>query len=164
VLLLLGRDERDALFLQVKEAQASVLEPFLHPSAFAGHAQRIVEGQRLSQAARDIFLGWARVRHPDGSQRDYYLRQLRDWKGSLDVDRVSPEGLVSYARSCGATLARAHTRSGDRIAIAAYLGKSDAFDQAVACFATSYADVNERDHSSLRRAVDESRIMAVEGV
>jgi uncharacterized protein (DUF2252 family) len=164
VLLLLGRDGRDALFLQVKEAQASVLEPYLRSSAFAGHAQRIVEGQRLSQAAGDIFLGWTRVNDADGSQRDYYVRQLRDWKASLDIDRVRPQGFVSYARSCGATLARAHARSGDRIAIAAYLGKSDAFDLAIGAFAASYAAANERDHASLRRAVTEGRVAAVEGV
>jgi uncharacterized protein (DUF2252 family) len=164
VLLLLGRDSGDPLFLQVKEAQASVLEPYLHPSTFAGHSQRIVEGQRLSQAAGDIFLGWTRAKEPDGAQRDYYVRQLRDWKASLDIDRVTPEGFVSYARSCGATLARAHARSGDRIAIAAYLGKSDVLDRAIAAFAASYAAVNKRDHASLRRAVDEGRVAAVEGV
>ena len=164
VLLLLGINVHDPLFLQVKEAQASVLEPFVERSAFASHAQRIVEGQRLAQAAGDIFLGWTRVENADGTQRDYYVRQLRDWKGSLDIGRVRPEGLASYARWCGAALARAHARSGDRIAIAAYLGKSDAFDQAVAAFATSYAAVNERDHASLRRAVDEGRVAAVEGV
>jgi uncharacterized protein (DUF2252 family) len=164
VLLLLGRDSGDPLFLQVKEAQASVLEPYLHPSTFAGHGQRIVEGQRLSQAAGDICLGWTRVRHSDGSQRDYYVRQLRDWKVSLDIDRVPPKGLLSYARWCGATLARAHARSGDRIAIAAYLGKSDAFDRAIGAFAGSYAAQNERDHTSLRHAVDEGRVAAVEGV
>jgi uncharacterized protein (DUF2252 family) len=164
VLLLLGRDEGDPLFLQVKEAQTSVLEPFLERSAFASHAQRVVEGQRLSQAAGDIFLGWTRVKHPDGSQGDYHVRQLRDWKASLDIDRVRPAGLVSYARWCGATLARSHARSGDRIAIAAYLGKSDAFDRAIGAFATSYAAVNERDHASLRRAVDGGRVAAVEGV
>jgi uncharacterized protein (DUF2252 family) len=164
LLLLLGRDVSDPLFLQVKEAQASVLEPFVERSAFASHAQRIVEGQRLAQAAGDIFLGWTRVQNPDGSERDYYVRQLRDWKASIEIGRVRPEVLVSYAGWCGAALARAHARSGDRIAIAAYLGKRDAFDQAVAAFATSYAAVNERDHASLRRAVDEGRITAVEGV
>jgi len=141
-----------------------VLEPFLERSAFQSHAERIVEGQRLAQAAGDIFLGRTRVENADGTQRDYYVRQLRDWKGSLDIGRVRPEGLASYARWCGAALARAHARSGDRIAIAAYLGKSDAFDQAVAAFATSYAAVNERDHASLRQAVDEGRVAAVEGV
>ena len=104
------------------------------------------------------------MKHPDGSQGDYHVRQLRDWKASLDIDRVRPAGLVSYARWCGATLARSHARSGDRIAIAAYLGKSDAFDRAIGAFATSYAAVNERDHASLRRAVDGGRVAAVEGV
>jgi hypothetical protein len=164
VLLLVGKDVDDPLFLQVKEAQASVLEPFVERSAFASHAQRIVEGQRLAQAAGDIFLGWTRVQNPDGSLRDYYVRQLRDWKASLDIGRVRPEGLASYVGWCGAALARAHARSGDRIAIAAYLGKSDAFDHAVAAFAGSYAAVNKRDHASLRRAADEGRIAAIEGV
>jgi uncharacterized protein (DUF2252 family) len=164
LLLLLGRDEEDPLFLQVKEAQASVLEPFLKRSPFPSRARRVVEGQRLSQAAYDIFLGWTRAEHQDGSRRDYYVRQLRDWKASLDIDRLRPEGLATYGRWCGATLARAHARSGDRIAIAAYLGKGDVFDRAIGGFAASYAAVNERDHASLRRAVDEGRVAAMEGV
>jgi uncharacterized protein (DUF2252 family) len=162
VLLLLGRDEHDPLFLQLKEAKASVLEQFLGRSAFTNKAHRVVEGQRLSQAASDIFLGWTRVKEADGSSRDFYVRQLRDWKVSLDVDRIRPRGLATYARWCGATLARAHARSGDRVAIAAYLGKTDAFDQAVAAFANAYADLNERDHVSLRRAVHEGLIEATE--
>jgi len=164
VLLLLGRDSGDPLFLQMKEAQASVLEPYLHPSVFAGHGQRIVEGQRLSQAAGDICLGWTRVKHRDGLQRDYYVRQLRDWKASLDLDRVRSEGLVTYARWCGATLARAHARSGDRIAIASYLGRNDTFDQALAEFAVAYADLNERDYGLLLDAVRDGRIPVQEGL
>jgi uncharacterized protein (DUF2252 family) len=164
LLLLLGRDDSDPLFLQVKEAHASVLEPILGASAFASHAQRIVEGQRLSQAAGDIFLGWTGGKDLEGSQRDYYVRQFRDWKVSLDLERVRSRELVTYARWCGATLARAHARSGDRVAIGAYLGKSAAFDRAIAAFATSYARVNERDHASLRRAVREGRVSALEGV
>lgn len=164
ILLLLGRDEQDPLFLQLKEAQASVLEPLLGRSAFGSHAQRVVEGQRLSQAATDIFLGWTRAERLDGAPRDFYVRQLRDWKISIDVERIRPRGLAAYARWCGATLARAHARSGDRVAIAAYLGKSDAFDRAVSAFATAYAELNERDHASLRRAVQEGRVAATEGV
>ncbi len=148
-MLLLGRDEQDPLFLQVKEAQASVLEPFLGRSAFGSHARRIVEGQRLSQAAGDIFLGWARAEGDGDAGRDFYVRQLRDWKVSIDVERIKPDGLATYARWCGATLARAHARSGDRIAIAAYLGKGDAFDGAVAAFARAYAELNERTTSHL---------------
>jgi uncharacterized protein (DUF2252 family) len=164
MLLLLGRDDRDPLFLQLKEAQASVLEPLLGRSTFSSHAQRVVEGQRLSQAASDIFLGWIRAEDLDGAEHDFYVRQLRDWKVAIDVERIRPRGLSTYARWCGATLAKAHARSGDRIAIAAYLGKSDVFDRAVAAFATAYAELNERDHASLRRAVAEGRVAATEGV
>ena len=164
MLLLLGRDDQDPLFLQLKEAQASVLEPLLGRSMFSSHAQRVVEGQRLSQAASDIFLGWIRAEDLDGVERDFYVRQLRDWKVAIEVERIRPGGLSIYARWCGATLARAHARSGDRIAIAAYLGKSDVFDRAVAAFATAYAELNERDYASLRRAVAEGRVSATEGV
>jgi uncharacterized protein (DUF2252 family) len=164
MLLLLGRDDRDPLFLQLKEAQASVLEPLLGRSTFSSHAQRVVEGQRLSQAASDIFLGWIRAEDLDGAEHDFYVRQLRDWKVAIDVERIRPRGLSTYARWCGATLAKAHARSGDRIAIAAYLGKSDVFDRAVAAFATAYAELNERDHASLRCAVAEGRMAATEGV
>jgi len=163
VMLLLGKDERDALFLQLKEAQASVLEPLLGRSAAASHGQRVVEGQRLSQAVSDIFLGWTRARDLDGSARDFYVRQLRDWKISLDLDRIRPSGLAIYGRWCGATLARAHARSGDRVAIASYLGKSDAFDKAITAFASAYAELNERDYALLRKSVEEGKLVAAEG-
>ena len=164
IALLLGRDEQDPLFLQLKEAQASVLEPFLGRSPFASHAERVVEGQRLSQASSDIFLGWTRAEDLDGATRDFYVRQLRDWKVSLEVETIRPDGFATYARWCGSTLARAHARSGDRVAIAAYLGKSDVFDRAVAAFASAYADLNERDHAALRSAVQAGRVAATEGV
>jgi uncharacterized protein (DUF2252 family) len=163
ILLLLGKDERDPLFLQLKEAQASVLERLLGRSAAPNHGQRVVEGQRLSQAVSDIFLGWTRASDLDGSTRDFYVRQLRDWKVSVDLDRIRPRGLAIYGRWCGQTLARAHARSGDRIAIAAYLGKGEAFDKAVAAFASEYADLNEQDYALLRRAVDDGRLVAAEG-
>ena len=164
IVLLLGRDDDDPLFLQVKEADASVLEPLLGRSSFASHAERVVEGQRLSQAAGDIFLGWTSAEDVDGDRRDFYVRQLRDWKASIDLERILPRGLATYAWWCGSTLARAHARSGDRVAIAAYLGKGDLFDRALADFAAAYADVNERDHAALARAVREGRIAATEGV
>jgi uncharacterized protein (DUF2252 family) len=159
IVLLQGRDAGDPLFLQVKEASASVLEPFLSPSGYANHGQRVVEGQRLVQAASDVFLGW--VRGPveaDAGPRDFYVRQLLDWKTSLRLETVSPEGLALYARACGWTLARGHARSGDRIAIGAYLGKSDAFDRALLAFATTYADVAERDHAALVAAASQGRV------
>ncbi len=166
IVLLLGRDEGDPLFLQVKEAGPSVLEPLLGKSGFANHGQRIVEGQRLMQASSDIFLGWIRnERTLDGvGSRDFYVRQLWDWKASVDLDVIKPAGLELYARACGWTLARAHARSGDRVAIAAYLGKSDVFDRAVADFATAYADLNENDYKALAAAVRDGRIVAQEGL
>jgi uncharacterized protein (DUF2252 family) len=164
IALLLGRDDDDPLFLQVKEAQPSVLEPVLAPSVFANHGRRVVEGQRLMQAASDILLGWTRSEDLDDEEHDFYVRQLWDWKSSLDVDSIVPAGLVQYAQLCGWTLARAHARSGDRIAIAAYLGAGDVFDRAIAEFAGSYADLNERDYGALRRAVDDRRLAAEEGV
>jgi uncharacterized protein (DUF2252 family) len=161
VMLLLGRDDKDPLFLQIKEAQASVLDPLVGRSPFATNGQRVVEGQRLMQAASDIFLGWI---HSDeelgGGAQDFYVRQLWDWKTSIDVETILPRGLVGYAAACGWTLARAHARSGDRIAIAAYLGSSDRFDRAVAEFAASYADLNERDHRRLAQAVAAGRVAA----
>jgi uncharacterized protein (DUF2252 family) len=165
ILLLLGRDERDPLFLQIKETGASVLEPRLGRSRFRNHGQRVVEGQRLMQAASDIFLGWIRVKEGlDGRQRDFYVRQLWDWKTSADLDTISPSGLEFYAQACGRTLARAHARSGDRVATAAYLGKSDVFDRALAEFAVLYADQNERDYWTLVQAVHDGQIKAVEGL
>jgi uncharacterized protein (DUF2252 family) len=165
VLLLLGRDERDPLFLQIKEAEASVLEPLLGRSRFANHGQRVVEGQRLMQASSDIFLGWIRTKETlDGELRDFYVRQLWDWKSSVDIETILPHGLAAYAVACGWTLARAHARSGDRIAIAAYLGKGDRFDRAIAAFAAAYADLNEKDHQALVDAVGSGRVRATEGV
>jgi uncharacterized protein (DUF2252 family) len=165
IMLLLGRDSADPLFLQVKEAEASVLEPVLGKSHYANHGQRIVEGQRLMQAASDIFLGW--VRNPkglDGAVRDFYVRQLWDWKTSVDLETILPRGLELYAEACGWTLARAHARSGDRIAIASYLGKSDAFDRALAEFAAAYADVNQKDFAALTHAASSGRIEAKLGL
>ena len=164
ILLLTGRDERDPLFLQVKEAQPSVLEAYLPASEHAHHGQRVVAGQRLMQAASDIFLGWQRIKGLDGVTRDYYVRQLHDWKGAIDVDSLRVGGTTLYARVCGATLARAHARWGDRIAIASYLGKGDVFDRAIADFAVAYADQNERDYAAFVGAVDSGRIAATRGV
>jgi uncharacterized protein (DUF2252 family) len=165
IALLLGRDVDDPLFMQVKEAQASVLEPHLGKSEYANHGQRVVVGQRLMQATSDIFLGWVRVEESlDGVPHDFYFRQLWDWKTSVDLDTILPIGLELYAEVCGFILARAHARSGDRIAIASYLGKGDTFDQALAEFAVAYADQNERDHAALRKAADEGRITVQEGV
>lgn len=152
ILLMEGVDGADPLFLQAKEAQSSVLEEFAGASRFKDHGRRVVEGQRLMQSASDIFLGWQRVTGLDGVQRDFYLRQLRDWKGSVAAEEMAlPKGMAVYARLCGWTLARAHARSGDRVAIAAYLGRKDTFDQAIADFAVSYADQNERDYAPAGR-------------
>ncbi|GAA4397332.1 DUF2252 domain-containing protein [Fodinibacter luteus] len=164
ILLLLGRDEQDPLFLQAKEAQESVLERFVGTSRYANHGQRVVAGQRLMQAASDIFLGWQRVTGLDGQTRDFYLRQLRDWKGSADIDAMPAHTMALYAKMCGATLARAHARSGDRIAIASYLGSGDVFDRAIADFAVAYADQNERDHQALLDAVASGRLEARTGL
>ncbi len=164
ILLLVGRDDRDPLVLQVKEAQPSVLERYLGASGFPHHGTRVVAGQRLMQGATDAFLGWQRIEGLDGKTRDYYVRQLHDWKGGADVDVLGVGGATLYARICGATLARAHGRWGDRIAIAAYLGKGDRFDRAIAEFASRYADQNERDHEALLDAVKAGRLEAVTGV
>ncbi len=165
ILLLLGRDDGDPLFLQVKEAEGSVLEAHLGRSKFRNHGQRVVEGQRLMQSASDIFLGWVRAtRTLDGVPRDFYVRQLWDWKVSVDLDAVAPRGLVLYAEACGWTLARAHARSGDRIAIGAYLGKGETFDRAIAEFAAAYADVNQRDYEAFADAVHTGRLEATEGL
>jgi uncharacterized protein (DUF2252 family) len=161
IILLLGRDPRDRLFLQVKEAVPSVLAGFIGATPYPTQGQRVVAGQRLMQAASDVFLGWHRTR--SGPAHDYYVRQLRDWKFSLAVEDMDPNAMRTYAQLCGQTLARAHARSGDRIAIGAYLGKSDVFDQAVADFAAAYADQNERDHASLAAAVDSGRVKADDG-
>ncbi len=165
IVLMLGRDESDPLFLQVKEAEESVLSRFVGASKFANQGQRVVAGQRLMQAASDIFLGWQRTEAGlDGQPRDFYVRQLRDWKYSFEIETAVPRGLRMYGRLCGWTLARAHARSGDRIAIAAYLGKSDVFDQAITEFAGAYADQNEKDHQALVAAVKSGRITAEEGL
>ena len=161
IILMLGRDDSDPLFLQAKQAQPSVLSRFAGASRYANQGQRVVAGQRLMQATSDIFLGWQRVEGGlDGGTRDFYVRQLRDWKFSLDVDSMIPRGMRLYGGLCGWTLARAHARSGDRIAIASYLGGSDVFDRAITDFAVAYADQNERDHQALVDAVTAGRITA----
>ena len=162
IALLLDRDRGTPLLLQIKEAEASVLEEFTSPSAFANHGQRVVMGQQLMQSASDIFLGWGSFEWD--VPRDVYLRQLRDWKGSADIRGMTPAGMDLWSRMCGWTLARAHARSGDRVAIASYLGKSDVFDRAVAAFAVSYADQNERDYRTLQAAVDTGRLPAHTGL
>jgi hypothetical protein len=153
VALLLGRDENDPLFLQIKEAEASVLEPHCGKSGYANHAQRVVEGQRMLQASSDILLGWMRVVGLDGIERDYYVRQLWDWKVSAAIETMLPPALLAYAQICGWSLARGHARSGDRVAIASYLGNSDRFDRAIDEFAVAYADQNERDYETVRSAL-----------
>jgi len=162
--LFVGRDDDDPLFLQSKEAQASVLERFVGRSVYTNHGRRVVVGQRLMQAASDIFLGWLTVVGLDGEPRDYYVRQFHDWKGSVEVDTMLVPGANLYGRLCGATLARAHARWGDRIAIASYLGRGGAFDDAVADFASAYADQNERDYEAFAAAVKTGRLDAEEGL
>jgi uncharacterized protein (DUF2252 family) len=164
IMLMLGRDDQDPLFLQVKEADSSVLESFVGTSAFKNHGQRVVEGQRLMQASSDIFLGWTTLTGIDGVKRDYYVRQLWDWKVSADVETASAKGMGVYARMCGWTLARAHARSGDRIAIAAYLGSGTTFDEAIADFSVAYADQNEADYATFKATVDGGRLKAQTGV
>jgi hypothetical protein len=165
IILLLGRDTSDPLFLQMKEAGPSVLAEYAGRSRFDNQGQRVVEGQRLMQATSDIFLGWHRLNPaPDGVTRDFYIRQLRDWKLSLDTQVMTPRSLSEYGEVCAWTLARAHARSGDRIAIAAYLGSSDSFDKAIAEFASAYADQNERDYAALGEAAASGRILAQRGV
>jgi uncharacterized protein (DUF2252 family) len=164
ILLMVGRDDRDVLFLQAKEAQASVLERFVGVSEHSNHGQRVVVGQRLMQAASDIFLGWIRVKDLDGRSRDYYIRQLHDWKGGAEVETFRVAGARLYGRLCGATLARAHARWGDRLAIASYLGKSDVFDRAIADFSVAYADQNESDYEAFAAAVKSGRIAAQTGL
>jgi uncharacterized protein (DUF2252 family) len=165
IALLLGRDRDDPLFLQVKQAQPSVLEQFTATSEFDNHGERVVTGQRLMQATSDIFLGWVRVGSGPADQRgDFYGRQLRDWKGSVEIDRLGPGAMSTYGRLCGWTLARAHARRGDRIAIAAYLGRKPVFDEAIASFAKAYADQNERDYRALSEAVESGRVIAERGL
>jgi uncharacterized protein (DUF2252 family) len=164
VVLLLGRDSDDPLFLQAKEASRSVLEPFVGKSEFENQGQRVVEGQRLMQAASDIFLGWLRTTDIDGKRRDFYLRQLWNWKRSADVRKMRPSDMSAYGRLCAWTLARAHARSGDVIAIGAYLGSSDVFDRAIGSFAEDYADQNERDYKALLEAIESGRVQARTGL
>jgi uncharacterized protein (DUF2252 family) len=165
IALMLGRDEHDPLFLQIKEAEASVFEPFLGPSGFANHGERVVVGQRLMQASSDIFLGWLHIDSGlDGQARDFYVRQLRDWKGSAEIEQMIPKGMAAYGRLCGWTLARAHARSGDRIAIASYLGNGSSFDRAMLDFANAYAEQNERDYRRLTKAVSSGKIVAQTGL
>jgi uncharacterized protein (DUF2252 family) len=161
IALLQGRDQDDPLFLQVKEATASVLEDHLPKSRYRQHGERVVYGQRMMQAASDIFLGWTRGVDVN---RHYYWRQLRDMKGSAEVEAMVPVGLIFYAGVCGWTLARAHARSGDPVAIAAYLGKRDQFDQAITDFTERYADLNEQDYQAFAKAVGSGRLQALEGV
>ncbi|MEU8916870.1 DUF2252 domain-containing protein [Streptomyces nigrescens] len=163
IVLLLGKDAGDPLLLQAKEADESALAPYAGPGVHTHQGERVVAGQRLMQAASDIFLGWKRVTGIDGRQRDFYVRQLRDWKGIMPADMMVPVGMRRFAVRCGATLARAHARSGDRIAIAAYLGRGTVFDEALARFAERYADQNERDHQALVDAVREGRVTARPG-
>jgi uncharacterized protein (DUF2252 family) len=160
ILLFEGIDGGDPLFLQAKEAQASVLSGFVRGHRHPHQGARVVNGQQLMQASSDMFLGWQRATGPDGVRRDFYLRQLRDGKGSAVVEEMKPRGMEIYARICGQTLARAHARSGDRVAVAAYLGSTDRFDNAVADFAETYAAQNELDHAALAAAVATGRLTA----
>ena len=153
-------DGNEALFLQVKEAQTSVLADYCGRSQYSNQGERVVAGQHLIQAESDIFLGWTHITGPDGVDRDFYVRQLKDWKSSFPIEAMHPAGMTVYARLCGWTLARAHARSGDRIALAAYLGGSGKFDQAIAGFAEKYADQNERDYAALQAAVKDGRAEA----
>jgi uncharacterized protein (DUF2252 family) len=163
VMLLVGPSD-DPLFLQAKEAQASVLEEFLEPSEYDHHGERVVAGQHLMQAASDIFLGWQRVEGVDGVERDYYIRQLRDWKGSFDIEGAIPEGFTKYAAICAQALARAHARSGDQIAIASYLGSSSTFDEALSDFAETYSQQNLADFEALKAAAADGRISVESGL
>jgi uncharacterized protein (DUF2252 family) len=158
IALFVGRDEGDPLFLQIKEAQRSVLEPYTAPSQYRHQGQRVVEGQQLSQSTSDILLGWLSAQGPDNRKREFYVRQLWDQKGSALIETMAPHDLVLYARVCAAILARAHARSGDRIAIAGYLGTGDRMDRALARFAAAYADQNERDYAALQAATADGTI------
>jgi uncharacterized protein (DUF2252 family) len=164
VFLLVSRGGGDHLVLQAKEAQASVLEPHLGGSEYENHGERVVRGQRMMQAATDIFLSWQRSTGLDGIEHDFYVRQLWDWKASADLSRLSEHGLLTYSRACAWSLARSHARSGDRLAIAAYLGRSSGFDQAIARFSDAYADQNELDHQRLLEAMRTGEIEAIENV
>jgi len=162
IVLMVGRDTGDPLFLQLKEAQESVLEPYVGASRYNKHGRRVVEGQRLTQTASDIFLGWTTAEGFDGVERDFYVRQLWDWKGSAQVEKMDPRAMGIYGRICGRVLARAHARTGNRFSLASYLGTSDSFDRAIADFSVSYAEQNERDYQALLDARDSGRITVEE--
>jgi hypothetical protein len=165
VVLMMGRDSGDPLLLQLKEAKPSVLEPYLRrPTGYDSNGHRVIDGQRLMQSASDPLLGWYRLRAFDDQMHDFYVRQLWDGKASIEVADLDPAGFRAYGESCGWTLARAHARSGDRVAIAAYLGKKDRFDRSIAEYASTYADVNESDHRRLRDAIAEGRLSAASGI
>ena len=164
VFLLVGRGGDDPLMLQAKEAQASVLEPYLGASEFTNHGERVVRGQRMDQAASDVFLSWQRSQGLDGLEHDFYVRQLWDWKASIDLSKMNYAGLHAYTRACGWSLARAHARSGDRLAISAYLGPGPKFDEAIARFSRAYADHNEADYRRLADAVAAGEAPALRGV
>ena len=158
VILLSGRDDRDPLLLQAKTAQPSVLERFLGPGPHGSEGERVVRGQRLMQAASDLFLGWQRVTGTDRVTRDFYVRQLHDWKGGVDPETMTPGGAALYARICGETLARGHARSGDRLEVAGYLGRGRAFEEAICAFADTYADQNEEDYATFLAARASGRL------
>ena len=165
IALFFGRDGSDPLFLQLKEAEESVLEEHVGRSVYKNHGQRVVVGQRMMQAASDIFLGWIHIKAGlDGVARDFYGRQLKDWKGSAEIEQMVPSGMAAYGRLCGWTLARAHARSGDRIAIASYLGAGNVFDRAILDFSKAYADQNDADYAALSEAVKSGRIVAQTGL
>ncbi len=164
IVLMIGRDENDPLFLQVKEAGPSVYEAYLGKSDAQTPGQRVIHGQRLMQGASDPLLGWESFKGVDGVVRDYYVRQLKDWKGSAKIEKFTPDQLKNYGALCARVLARAHARSGDRVAIAAYAGKGDALDVAIARFAAAYADQNDRDYARMREAVESGRIEVREGI
>jgi uncharacterized protein (DUF2252 family) len=164
IVLMMGRDSQDPLFMQVKEAEASVLGGLAVRSKFKQQGRRVVEGQRLMQAASDIFLGWLTAEGLDGKIRDFYVRQLWDGKGSAEIESMDPDRMKLYARLCGWTLARAHARSGDRVAIASYLGKGEKFDRAMCDFAEAYADQNEADYKQFTKAISTGELKAEEGI
>jgi uncharacterized protein (DUF2252 family) len=165
VVLMDAGDGNEPLFLQAKEAQPSVLADYAGRSQYSNQGERVVAGQHLQQAQSDIVLGWTRAPNPlDGVDRDFYVRQLKDWKLSVPIELLLPEGMALYARLCGWTLARAHARSGDRVALAAYLGGSAKFDQAIADFAETYADQNELDYAALQAAVKDGRAEATTNI
>jgi len=164
IFLLVGRGGRDPLVLQAKEAQASVLEPYLGASEYRNHGERVVRGQRMAHAATDVFLSWQRSAGLDGREHDFYVRQLWDWKASIDLATITRSGLHAYTRACGWSLARAHARSGNRLAIAAYLGKGTNFEKAIARFASAYADQNELDHRRFADAIAAGEVAAESGL